>query len=270
MPYTFHLDPEQKWKQQYLTAKKHILPFILQYHKLPKHAKILEIGCGEGGVLKAFSDVDYTCFGIDIAPSRIEHAKTLLENEVLNKLISFYIGDVHDTKIFEHLIGEIDLIILKDAIEHLNDQKKILNVLHKFIKEDGIVFIAFPPWYNPFGGHQQLAESFLKYVPWFHIFPRTVYRRTLKLFGETEIKIKGLLEIYDTRLSINKFEKLLSRTNWKTRVRQFYLSNPSYEIKFGITSRKQLGLISRIPVLRDFVSTAVYYLIVSARHNNYI
>ena len=72
MPYDFHLDPEKKWRQQYLTCKNHILPFILEKVNLPPNAQILEIGCGEGGVLKAFIERGFTCYGIDLSPSRIE------------------------------------------------------------------------------------------------------------------------------------------------------------------------------------------------------
>ncbi len=261
MPYAHHADPAKKWQQQYQVTKNHIIPFIEQYHNLPKHAKILEVGCGEGGVLKAFTDKGHTCYGVDLSPSRIEHANNLLKQEVENEQISFYAGDVHDTQLFEQLIGNIDLLILKDAIEHICDREKMFTVLHKFVKNDGVAFIAFPPWHNPFGGHQQLAGSVLKYVPWFHILPQTIYRDILNLFQETGIQIKVLMEIYDTRLSIRKFDNLLSKTNWLIKKRQFFLLNPIYEVKFGIKGCRQSSLISGIPVLRDFVSTAVYYII---------
>ena len=261
MPYDFHLDPEKKWRQQYLTCKNHILPFILEKVNLPPNAQILEIGCGEGGVLKAFIERGFTCYGIDLSPSRIENAKKILKEEVEKKLVAFYAFDIHDDQHFEHLFGKIDLVILKDAIEHIYDQEKFLTALHKFIKPEGSVFLSFPPWLNPFGGHQQVADSLLRYVPWFHITPRSLYRNILKLFGETEQRIRGLLEIYDTRLSIRKFDQILSQTNWQVRRRQFFLINPGYEFKFGLKPRKQIDFIGHIPALRDFISTAVYYIV---------
>ena len=261
MPYDFHLDPEKKWRQQYLTCKNHILPFILEKVNLPPNAQILEIGCGEGGVLKAFIERGFTCYGIDLSPSRIENARKILKEEVEKKLVVFYAFDIHDDQHFEHLFGKIDLVILKDAIEHIHDQKKFLTALHKFIKPEGCVFLSFPPWYNPFGGHQQIAASVLRYVPWFHMTPRGLYRNILKLFGETEQRIRGLLEIYDTRLSIRKFDQILSQTNWQVRRRQFFLVNPGYEVKFGLKPRKQIGFVGHIPELRDFISTAVYYVV---------
>jgi hypothetical protein len=137
----------------------------------------------------------------------------------------------------------------------------MMRALHSYLRPGGAVFFGFPPWLNPFGGHQQLADSWLRYVPWFHVLPRSAYHRILQLCGEPDARQKGLLEIYDTRLSIHKFEKLLRLTGWSVIKRQFYLFNPIYEYKFGIKGRRQFGAISMLPFIRDVVSTGVYYLV---------
>ncbi len=261
MPYPHHSDPAQKWRQQYLTTKHHILPFVSQHWTFAQQAKVLEIGCGEGGVLKAFSEAGFLCYGIDLSESRISHGRKLISEEIENNNITLYTGDVHDTEIFEHLAGEMDLIILKDAIEHIPEQEKMLKILHRFTKDDGAIFLAFPPWINPFGGHQQLAASVLKFVPWFHILPRGLYRKILELFHETDSQIQVLMEVCDTRLTTARFERMLSNTDWHIKTRQFFLFNPGYEFKFGLRPREQFKVISGMPVLRDFASTAVYYLV---------
>ena len=53
--------------------------------------------------------------------------------------------DIHDDRHFEHLFGKIDLVILKDAIEHIYDQEKFLTALHKFIKPRAPYFYLFRP-----------------------------------------------------------------------------------------------------------------------------
>lgn len=257
----FHGDPKMKWDHQFLVTQNYIIPFIKSHVELQPDAKVLEVGCGEGGVLKAFVDGDYLCYGVDIAAHRIENANKFLAREVAEGKVSFYAADVHDTECFQHLSGQIDLLILKDAIEHIHDQQEILQVLHRFVKPGGIAFVAFPPWYNPFGGHQQLANSFLQYTPWFHILPRALYAKLLALAGENEKKIHGLLEIHDTKLPIFKFQRILEQTHWQIVKRQFYLFNPIYEYKFGLRGRKQFRLVAALPLVRDFLSTGVYYLL---------
>ena len=50
---------------------------------------------------------------------------------------------------------QFDLILLKDVIEHIPDQERVIPYLKEFLKPGGRVFFGFPPWYMPHGGHQQ-------------------------------------------------------------------------------------------------------------------
>lgn len=234
---------------------------MTKYHTLPANATILEVGCGEGGVLRAFCEAGYVCHGIDLSETRVAHARNFFAAEIERGRVTFYACDIRDSEKVHHLHGKIDLLILKDAIEHIPDQEKILADLRNFVKKDGRMFIAFPPWHSPFGGHQQLAGSYLRFVPWVHILPESVYLRILRMCGETQTKIEGLSEIYRTRLSMSRFERFLAATKWQVVKRQLFLFNPIYEYKFNIKGRKQFALVNRIPRLRDFFSTGVYYLL---------
>jgi hypothetical protein len=151
---------------------------------------------------------------------------------------------------------------MRDVIEHIPGQEKFMGFVKSFLKTDGKFFLAFPPWQNPFGGHQQVCKSkILSVMPWFHLFPQSIYTFILKAFGESDATIKGLLEIKETGISIERFERILKHENYKTEKRVFYLYNPNYETKFGIKPRKQINLISSIPGLRNFFTTAMYYIV---------
>ena len=69
------------------------------------------------------------------------------------------------------------------------------------------------------------------------------------------------MEIKETGLSIERFNGMLKRQGYKTDLKHSFLTNPIYSKKFGLKTRKQLGLISAVPVLRTFLTTAVYYLV---------
>jgi hypothetical protein len=83
----------------------------------------------------------------------------------------------------------------------------------------------------------------------------------MRLFGEEHHRIESLAEVKETGISIERFEKIVKQNNFTIFAQQHYLFNPIYKYKFNLTARKQFKMISAIPFLRNFVTTAVYYLI---------
>ena len=151
---------------------------------------------------------------------------------------------------------------MRDVIEHIKDQKKFMAFVKQFLKPNGKFFLAFPPWQNPFGGHQQICQNkFLSKLPYFHLFPKRIYKFILKTFGETDSHIKELLFIKETGISIERFERILKQENYSINKRTFYFINPNYETKFGLKPRRQIKLITLIPWVRNFFTTAVYYVV---------
>ena len=131
-----------------------------------------------------------------------------------------------------------------------------------FMKPDGLYFIGFPPWYNPFGGHQQLLKHKLfSKLPYFHIIPRPLYKGLLKSIGESDAQIEGMLEIYDTRITIDRLNRILKSNKYSILKKTDWFVNPNYETKFGLKPRKQLAIISALPFVRNFLTTASYYVV---------
>ena len=83
----------------------------------------------------------------------------------------------------------------------------------------------------------------------------------MRLFGETKRTIESLIEIKETGISIERFERITKKENFQIVEKTHFLINPNYEIKFGLNPKTQFGLISAIPFVRNFFTTAVYYLI---------
>lgn len=239
-------------------AEEYVIPFIQQAKGLKQGYRVLEIGCGEGGVLAAFIKINCIGVGVELHESRLQLAKELLKDEIEQNKITFIASDIYNVT-EQELGGKFDLIILKDVIEHIHDQKKLLQKLHDLLVADGVIFFGFPPWQMPFGGHQQMCKSkFLSKLPYYHLFPRPFYKWVLKSFGEPT---EDLLEIKDTGISIERFEKIVKQTNYKVIDKTHYLINPIYKYKFGLNARKQFPILQNIPYIRDYFTTCVYYLI---------
>lgn len=255
-----HINREKYFAEQAYTTKKYVIPYISEYFSINSNVTVAEIGCGEGGNLKPFVDIGCKVVGIDLAEKKILNAKRFFENHPNNANLTLIAQDIYKVKPDETF--SFDLIIMRDTIEHIHNQDAFLEHLKKLVKPTGKIFISFPPWRMPFGGHQQMCESsFLSKLPYFHILPNFLYVGALKLFGEHESKIKMLLEIKDTKISLSRFNKIVKKRNFKIDSEVLYMINPNYEAKFNLTPKK-LPIILNIPFIRDFFITT-YYCILS-------
>lgn len=83
----------------------------------------------------------------------------------------------------------------------------------------------------------------------------------LKAFGESDVAIEELMEVKETGISIERFERIVHNSGLKVLAKQHFLINPIYYYKFGWKPRKQLGIISALPFFRNFLTTCVYYTV---------
>ncbi len=262
MSFKFHKERKIYFNQQFENAENYIVPFVNNISLKEGKTSILEIGCGEGGILKAFLNIGCIVTGIDLAENKIEKANKFFKNEIKQERANFIFKDIYDIDIETELSSKFDLILLKDTLEHIHDQQKLLEYIKEFLKPEGKIFLAFPPWQMPFGGHQQMCDSkFVSLLPYIHLLPNFLYIGILKLFGENQSKIKALLEVKETGISIERFEKIISHLKYKIEKRLFYFINPNYKIKFNLKPRKLYIIISKIPYLRNYFTTTCFYLI---------
>lgn len=257
-----HKDDKLRFDQQVENSEAYVLPFIEETKAVIAGMNVLEIGCGEGGVLQPFVQRGCFCIGVDLAAPRIELARQFAEKEIAEGKMEFHYQNIYDDSFLHRFRGFFDIIMLKDVIEHVPEQEKFIPYLKNLLKPDGVIFFGFPPWYMPFGGHQQICEhKFTSKMPYYHILPKAVYKGILKMAGEPDGNIKELMEIKDTQITIERFERIVRRSHLKIYNKQPYLINPIYKYKFGLKPRKQVGLLYAIPYFRDFVTTCMYYTI---------
>ena len=255
-----HTNRKQYFEEQEYTTGKYVIPFISSCFPVNSDINVLEIGCGEGGNIKPFLDMGCKVTGIDISENKIALAKQFYEKQPDSHLLTLIAKDIYN--IDDSYKNKFDLIIMRDVLEHIHNHNRFMNLLKTLIKPEGKIFIGFPAWQNPFGGHQQMCESkILSNMPYFHLFPKPVYKFILRLFGETKGKIDGLIEIRNTRITIEKFEKLSKKEAFNILKKILYFISPNYEIKFNIKHKKLNKILASIPVIRNYFTTTCFYLI---------
>lgn len=253
-----HENRLQYFKEQAYTTETHIVPFIEEHLLIKENLDVLEIGCGEGGNMLPFLDRGCYVTGVDLAGNKLENAALFYQDHPNKQKLTLINKDIYDIE--EDL--KFDLIIMRDVLEHIHDQEKFMQYVTRFLKPDALFFLGFPPWQNPFGGHQQICQSkFLSKMPYFHILPMGVYRGILKTFNEPQLQIDSLVEIKETGITIERFKRIVKKEQYKVLKEQFYFINPNYEVKFKLKPRKQWAVVNKTPFLRNFLITTCYYLI---------
>ncbi|NJC25154.1 class I SAM-dependent methyltransferase [Neolewinella antarctica] len=259
-----HYDRRQYFDEQARTTREFVIPYINQSMPISAKTRVFEIGCGEGGNLVPFLKLGCACVGVDLLQSKIDLGKEYLRDVAPGAPVELVIQDIYDAS--ADRLGQFDLIMLRDVIEHIHDQERFLTMVHRYLKPGGRIFFGFPPWRMPFGGHQQVLDNkYLSKLPWFHLLPRSVYKKILQLGGEKPGRIDDILEIQETGISIGEFSALIERTGFRFEQKDLWFINPNYQAKFGLRPRKLNGLLASIPWVKDYYTTCCYALVRAAQ-----
>lgn len=86
---------------QVLNAEKYVLPFIEEKFAIKAGMRVLEIGCGEGGVLKGFVNKGCIGVGVEMEESRLVNARLWLADDLAINKRTFFSKDIYDTTMSE-------------------------------------------------------------------------------------------------------------------------------------------------------------------------
>lgn len=111
----------------YLGALKEVLA------KLPKAARILEIGCGNGFVLKGLYEMGYkNVFGIEPSIDAVRKADKSIKDRIIT--------DIFRSGIFEP--QTFDFIFFFQTLDHIQDPNRLLNLCYQLLIPGGYI-LAF-------------------------------------------------------------------------------------------------------------------------------
>jgi len=103
-------------------------------------ARILDIGCGAGGIAVALARAGASVKAFDPDPDKIQQAKQLAQ---AFDNVEFRLGDlVNETN------SGYDVIILNDVLEHIGNPDVTLRFCADNLKKDGLLYITTPNKYS--------------------------------------------------------------------------------------------------------------------------
>ena len=246
---------EYYFKYQRTLAECYYIPFFQKNKVELKNKNILEIGCGNGGFISAFGELSDNCVGFDLKDLKWE-----------NTNVKYHKLDVFDDELINKFDSKFDIIILRDVIEHLDNThtNKLFSQIQKLSNLNTVILITFPPFYSPFGLHQQvLLKSILRFIPYLSSLPKSLIKVLIKDDKNKE-GTDELLSLYDSRKTIGMFYRLISQNCYKILDKEFFYVRPSHEIRYGIKTIRS-RVVQYIPLIREILITGTIFLIKSSK-----
>lgn len=103
--------------------------------------KLIDIGCGDGYILKEIKRVfpNFRLFGIDLSETRLKRAEKLVPTAALNK------GDVQNMPFNAEVF---DIAICSEVIEHIRDDVGLLREIRRILKPRSFLILSTPNFYT--------------------------------------------------------------------------------------------------------------------------
>lgn len=255
-----HTDRKIYFHELEITSKEFYVDYISRFIDLTSQSRILEVGCGEGGNLVPFARLGCLVTGVDVAECRISDARKYFAD--VSKDAKFVCCDFLKIPLPLAEEDKYDVVLLHDVIEHISIKEVFLQHLKGFLKSSGVLFVGFPAWQMPFGGHQQICKSkFCSHFPFIHLLPNGLYRALLEVCKEDFGTVQELMSIKRCRTSIELFERLVKRCGYSTIDKKYWLINPHYRQKFNLAPRLLPRWAWKLKYVRNFFSTSCWYVL---------
>jgi ubiquinone/menaquinone biosynthesis C-methylase UbiE len=130
----FRLRMKTFWNFDYF--EKVILPLL----NFPQNGKILDVGCGNGGLSLLLADLrpDLQITGMDFEPKPLEDASAYaLRNGLKN--LAFEQGDAHN---LNYADATFDGVVCQTVLTHVRDAEMVTREMMRVLKPGGIFFAA--------------------------------------------------------------------------------------------------------------------------------
>ncbi|MAG69307.1 MAG: SAM-dependent methyltransferase [Acidobacteria bacterium] len=134
----------QKYETKNIILRKLISLFLIKLSNLigsTEAINILDLGCGEGFVIKYLRDINSNLKfeGVDINVAAVDLAKKM------NPGVNFQRNDINEV---QYNVNSFDLVMLIEVLEHLEDPGVVLNEIKKFSNKYFVFSVPCEPFFS--------------------------------------------------------------------------------------------------------------------------
>ena len=123
---------------------------------IPEKSMALDIGCGEGFLLKEMLDVGLDALGLDFSDFGIQKYNPSLVSK-------FQKGDIYSAlDLFQAKGHQYDLVILANVLEHVREPEELIGQIYSILKVSGILVVIVPNDFSEFQMKLKVDDKFTK------------------------------------------------------------------------------------------------------------
>jgi SAM-dependent methyltransferase len=112
--------------------------FLVDRGLNPRGRRVLDLGSGYGGYSLALRDSGASVISADLSPVAFEGSQTVRADARLTPFAS----------------NSFDMVVCASLIEHVPAPDEPIREIHRLLRVGGTLYLSFPPFYTPIGGHQ--------------------------------------------------------------------------------------------------------------------
>lgn len=153
-------NPSDAFFESQIERGRDVFNFIdVEKNLSSKNSLVIDVGCGAGGMLVPFQEKGCEIIGLDLNEGFIEYGR--------KKGLNLVMGTLKDLK----PIPKADLIIYSHVMEHISDPNEELKIIKKYLKKNGMLYIAVPGLYHELNNRKR---SFMNYLHISHVYHFTL------------------------------------------------------------------------------------------------
>jgi SAM-dependent methyltransferase len=210
-----------------------------------KGKRVLDLGCGHGALSVLMAKLGAVkVVGVDLDEGRIDFARRngAARYPEFANVLSFEAIDITD------LQGEYDLVVSKDAFEHIDALEHVLDQIFRLLAPGGSLASGFGPlYYSPFGAHGRFHLG----VPWLHsVVPESVLSAMASRREGRSVRSASDLGL--NKLTTPALERFIAHQAW---------SNVDIHFNQGAKRLfKVFDQLRKFPALEKYFTVNVYLL----------
>lgn len=181
-------------KRQFPVWRKYFSKFLPNN----KEAVIVELGCGNGGLIYWLKKLGYkNVLGVDASIEQIKYAKKLGITDIIHNNLIDFLRDKNEY---------CDIIFLRDVLEHFNKEEimNIMSLVYKSLNKGGKIIIQTPNGTGVFGSRYR-CQDFTHEIS----FSENSLRQVLFINNFLD------LEFYETAPVIHGLKSFIRAILWK-------------------------------------------------------